>query len=289
MRIVGACAALLMLTACSPATAGMNRMANALADTSSSYSRDADPEFVRIAAPSTLKMVEMMLDGRPRHGGLLMTACSGFTQYAYAFLQVDAEIVEPRDKAAAAELKSRAGRMYDRARGYCMRALELTVPGLQKALSADAKGALARVTRADVPALYWTAAALGGSIVTSSNPLLRVGELPVVRALLTRALELDERWEKGAIHEMLIALEALPPLLGGSPARARAHFDRAVELSGGHSAFAYVTMATSVTSRDEASRLLNAALKVDVNQRPEIRLANLVAQKRARFLLSSGK
>ena len=288
MRIVCAWAAVL-LAACSPATVGMSRMANALSTTTSSYSRDADPEFVRVAAPSTLKMVEMMLDGQPAHAGLLLTACSGFTQYAYAFLQVDAEIIEPKDKAAAVDLRARAGNMYDRARGYCMRALEARLPGVREALAKDAKTALTRATREDVPILYWNAASLGGSIATTPLPVARVAELPIVRALLMRALELDERWEHGAIHEALIAVEALPPLLGGSPERARTHFDRAVELSGGHSAFAYVTMATSVTSREEASRLLNTALKIDLNQRPEIRLANLIAQKRARFLLSIGK
>jgi hypothetical protein len=111
--------------ACSPATIGSSRMASALSATATAYSRDGDPEFVRIAAPSTLKMVEMMLDDRPAHPGLLMAACSGFTQYAYAFLHVESEIAAAADKAAAAELKDRAGKMYDRARGYCTRALEL--------------------------------------------------------------------------------------------------------------------------------------------------------------------
>ena len=264
-------------------------MASALSATATAYSRDGDPEFVRIAAPSTLKMIEMMLDDRPAHPGLLMAACSGFTQYAYAFLHVESEIAAATDKAAAAELKDRAGKMYDRARGYCGRALELKIAGLQQALSKDPKGTLSRATREDVPALYWTAASLGGSLAVAPNPLQRVADVPVVRALLARALELDERWEGGAIHEALIALEALPELLGGSAERARAHFDRALELSGGYSAFAYVTMATSVPSREESEKLLRSALQVDVNQRPEMRLANLIAQKRARFLLRTAR
>ena len=80
---------------------GINRMADALSSTASSYSRDEDPEFVRVAAPSTLKMVEMLLDEQPQHPGLLLTACSGFTQYAYGFLQVEAEIAEPANAAIA--------------------------------------------------------------------------------------------------------------------------------------------------------------------------------------------
>jgi hypothetical protein len=278
---------------CSPATMGINRMANALSATTSAFGRDDDPEFVRMGAPSTLKMVEMMLDDQPVHQGLLLTACSGYTQYAYAFLQIESEVTEPADAAVAAELKQRAARMYERARGYCLRALELRVPKAGASLSKDSKGTLAAAARADVPILYWTAAAWGGSLAVAEKPVLRLGELAIVRALFSRALELDEAWEGGTIHEAVISLEALPAMLGGSAVRARTHFSRAVELSQGQSAFAYVTFAGSVSvaakDRAEFERLLRQAIAIDVSQRPAIRLANLIAQKRARFLLSRAR
>jgi hypothetical protein len=97
--------------------------------------------------------------------------------------------------------------------------------------------------------------------------------------LLTRALTLDEAWSDGTT------------LLGGSTARARGHFDRAVALTGGQSAFAYVTLATSVAApaRDRADyeKVLKQALAVDVSKRPAVRLANLIAQRRAKFLLAN--
>lgn len=266
-------------------------MADALSATASAFGRDDDPEFVRIGAPSTLKMVEMMLDDQPAHPGLLLTACSGYTQYAYAFLQVESEIAAPSDASAAAELRRRAARMYERARGYCVRALAAKLPQVRDTLMKDAKGAVAGATKADVPILYWTAAALGGVIATSANPVLRLGEMAATRALLVRAEELDEAWEAGAIHEALIVVDGtIPPMLGGSVERARKHFDRAVELSQGQSAFAYVSLASSVAwpagDRAEFERLLKQAIAIDVTKRPAIRLANLIAQKRARFLLS---
>lgn len=285
---------------------GVNRMADALSATTSAFARDDDPEFVRIGAPSTLKMVEMLLEEQPAHPGLLLTACSGYTQYAYAFLHVESEIAQPGDASAATDLKQRASRMYERARGYCLRALEVERagepgsqgpgPGGQGAgrrgeyLLKDARGALAAAERDDVPILYWTAAAWGGSLAVADNPLFRLGELTVVRALLQRALDLDEAWEGGAIHEALIAIEGVPAIAGGSARRARAHFDRAVELSGGQSAFAYVTLASSVAQpardRAEFERLLRQALAIDASKRPATRLANLIAQKRARVLLA---
>ena len=268
---------------------GMSRMADALSSTASAFTRDNDPEFVRQAAPSTLKMVEMLLEQSPSHAGLLMTACSGFTQYAYAFLQSDADVADP-GSTTAKELKARGAAMYDRARGYCVRALETRHPGVGGSLQRDAKAALASTTIVDVPALYWTAVAWGGALTLADNALIRIAEVSTVRALFARALQLDETWEAGAIHEAMIAVESLPRLLGGSPVRAKDHFDRAVALSDGQSAFAYVTMATGVAQpakdRREFERLLRAAIAIDVSKRPALRLANLIAQKHARYLLS---
>jgi predicted anti-sigma-YlaC factor YlaD len=180
--------------------------------------------------------------------------------------------------------------MYDRARDYCLRALEVRRPGLRQALSKDVKTALASASVEDVPALFWSGAAWAGSLSVAENQLLRIGEIAMVRALLGRALALDESWQGGVIHEAMIAVDGLPPLLGGSPQRARAHFDAAVSMSHGTSAFAYVTMASSVAQpardRAEFERLLRSALAIDVSKQPSIRLSNLVAQKRARFLLS---
>jgi len=133
-------------------------------------------------------------------------------------------------------------------------------------------------------------ASWGGELSLADNQLVRLGELATVRAVLERALALDETWRKGVIHEALIVFDALPALLGGSAERAKAHFDRAVSLSEGQSAFAYVTMATSVAvpAKDRAAfdTWIKAALAVDVNRAPDFRLANLIAQRRARFMVS---
>src|SRR3982751_4859226 len=138
----------LTIVGCSPKKMGITRMADALSSTASAFTRDNDPEFVRQAAPSTLKMVEMMLDQSPTHPGLLMTACSGFTQYAYAFLQADADISDPSTQTAK-ELKARGAAMYDRARGYCLRALEVRHPAAAKALQGDSKAVLASMSKPD--------------------------------------------------------------------------------------------------------------------------------------------
>jgi TRAP transporter TatT component family protein len=271
---------------------GINRLASALASAGSVYEADNDPEFVRLAAPSTLKTVEMLLSQAPNNSQLLLTACSGFTEYSYAFLHSES-LLRAGDAVASQELRTRAIKMYQRSRGYCMRGLDLKHPGMSKQLTAGAsaeaqaalKKALESVAAADVPWLYWTAASWGAELSLSPNQLLRIPELAAVRALLLRARALDEAWDHGAIHEALITLDGLPPLLGGSPAAARADFERALALSNGKSAFAYVALAATLSDPAEKRRLLEEAVKIDVSTAPGRRLTNLIAQRSARAML----
>lgn len=286
LRAAAGCA-LLALTACSPKQMAFNRMASALASASSVYEADNDPEFVRLAAPSTLKTVEMLLSQSPDHPQLLLTACSGFTQYSYAFLHVEGEL-RAADRTAANDLKTRAAKMYQRARGYCLRGLGIRHPELTLQAMTGAPAQVLKVaTVEDVPWLYWTAAAWGADLSLASNQLLRVGELAAVRALLNRAKDLDDRWEHGAIYEALIAFDGLPPLLGGSAAAARADFERAMELSERKSAFACVAFAATVADPAGKRALLEQAIAIDPATLTSRRLTNLIAQRYAKALLSA--
>jgi TRAP transporter TatT component family protein len=282
--------ALALAAACSPKQMALNRMASAMASATSVYETDNDLEFVRVAAPSTLKTIEMLLSQSPDHPDLLLTACSGFAQYSYAFLHVEAE-VRAADAEAAKELRTRAGKMYQRARGYCMHGLEVRHPGVTaKALAADPVAALKpakAMTKLDVPWLYWTAASWGAELSLAPNQFARLPELAIVRALLNRAKALDDAWEHGAIYEALIPFDGLPPLLGGSATAARADYEKAMQLSNGKSVFAPVAMAATTTDPAEKRKLLEQALAVDVSTLTSRRLTNLIAQRYARALLNA--
>jgi hypothetical protein len=288
LRILGLAAAVLA-AGCAPKQMALNRMAAALSDATVVYEADNDPEFVRLAAPSTLKTVEMLLSQSPRHPRLLLTACSGFTENAYGFLHVES-VMKGNDAAAAGELRSRASRMYKRARGYCLTGLQLRHPGITlEALSADPTAALRSATAEDVPWLYWTAASWGADISLAENPLTRIADVASVRALLRRAKDLNDAWDGGAIYEAMIAFDGLPPLLGGSPAAARADFDKAIDLSKGKSVFAYVALALVTADPVEKRRLLDQALAIDAASITAHRLTNLIAQRYARALTAQSR
>jgi predicted anti-sigma-YlaC factor YlaD len=277
------------LPGCSIRRMAINSLANSLSASGDVFASDDDPELVRDATPFALKTMETLLDEAPDHPGLLLSACRGFTQYAYAFVETDAEVLGDEDWSSAQALRARALRLYLRARGYGFRALELAHPGIVTRLRNDPATALAGTGPRDVELLYWTAAAWGSAISLGKDRPDLLADSSAVRALLERTLELDEAWDRGSVHEAMITIESLPAVMGGSQERARGHFRRAVELAGGSRASPYVSLAVGVAlpnqDRAEFESLLRQALAVDPDRTPEMRLANLVVQRRARALL----
>jgi predicted anti-sigma-YlaC factor YlaD len=279
-----------VLTACSIKTVAVNKLGDTLsAPGPSVYTTDDDPELIRAALPFSLKTIEGLLQTSPKHKGMLLTACSGFTSYANAFVQLDAEAIEATNYEESERLKARARRLYLRGRDYCMRRVELKRPGLRAALAADPATALG-TAKYDVDEIYWLGASWGSAIAVGVDQPDLVADFPVVRTLMEKALAIDEGYSSGAIHEVFITLDGMSPSMGGDPARARKHFERAVELSKGKSASAFVAMAASVAqpaqNREEFDQLLEQALAIDPDDVPNTRLAVIIAQQRARILQS---
>jgi predicted anti-sigma-YlaC factor YlaD len=281
----------LALSACSPKTMVVNAVGNALAGESSSWGRDDDPDLVRDATPFALKTIESLIEQSPNHKGLLLAASSGFAGYAYAFVESDADYVEARDLTTATALRARAQKLYRRAREYGMHGLEVDNPIFRSALRSDPASAVADLrSKADVPLLYWTAAAWALEISLAKQDAELTADLPLTAMMIHRALELDEGYGRGALYDFLIAYDGgRPASAGGSVERARADFERALAFAGGTRAAPYVTFAETVSvatqNRAEFVKLLNEALAVVPDRAPEQRLANLIAQKRARWLL----
>ncbi len=275
---------------CSLKTMAVRTVADTLSGSGDVFSRDDDPDLVGDALPFALKLYESLLESVPEHAPLLVATCSGFTQYAYAFVQTEADMVREADYERATALDARALRLYLRGRGYCLRALELRFPGAGDRLTLEADVVLAPARRDDVELLYWTAASWGSAIALAPDRPDLLIDFPAVRALIDRAAVLDDTWGNGSIHETLITFESLESL-GGTREKAREHFARAVELQQGTSPGPYVALAVGVSvaaqDRTEFETLLEQALAVDPDANPSIRLATLITQRRARALLAN--
>lgn len=282
---------ILALPGCSFQKLAIDRLGNAMSEGSSVYATDDDPDLVGAALPFGLKTIEALLVQSPHNKGLLLAAASGFTRYSYAFVQTEADLIEDTDLARAIYLRERAQRLYRRALGYGIRGLEQTGGStFADLLRSDPAKALAPFGKQDVALLYWTAAAWGAAIsLDKTNPALSA-DLPGVEAIIRRALELDSEFGDGALYDFMIVYEGGRPTAGGgSIDRARESLARAIQVSGGRRAAPFVSFAETVDvaiqDRAEFKKLLDRALAINVDDAPDQRLANIIAQRRARWLL----
>jgi predicted anti-sigma-YlaC factor YlaD len=280
----------IFLTSCSIRHMAIKSVADGLSvESSSVFASDDVPEFVRDAIPFGLKFNETILNEVPDHKGLLLATASGFTQYAYAFLQLEADMTEETDYTKAENLRNQARRLYLRSRGYAVRAVEIDHPGFMAALRSNPVAALEPMTPKDIPSLYWIGVSWAASISLSKTDLNMLSELYLVDAVMKRALELDPDYHNGALHEFFITFDgSRPEAMGGSIERARNHFNRAVELTKGAKAAPYVSLAENISVRlqdiNEFNDLINKALSINMDAEPKFRLENILSQRRATWL-----
>lgn len=284
-------AALSMTIGCSVKKFAINKLGDSLANSGTTFASDNDPEFVGQAVPFSLKLIEGLLAESPKHKGLLFAAASGFTQYSYGYVQEPSEEIESEDLTKSEALRTRARNLYLRARDYGLRGLDARHASFSLNLRREAKTAILKAKKGDVPLLYWTAVSWGAALSLSKDQPDLVAEQPQVEALIDRAYQLDPDYNQGVIEQFLISYEsARKDAKGDFETRCKEHFDRAVALTAGQLAGPYVSYAETVTiqkqNKAEFESLIKQALAVNPDLRPEWRLSNLIMQRRARWLLS---
>ncbi len=237
-----------------------------------------DPETVRAGAPAYLLLMDGLIEDSPNNPHLLLAGAQLYGAYTAVFV---------KDKA-------RAQRLMDKARTYSQRALCIQAPAVCAKLNAsypEFAAALAAAGRRELPALYGAAVAWAGWIQSRTSNWAALADLPKVEAMLRRVLELDPDYEKGQPQLYLAVMGAqLPPALGGRPEQARAHFEKAVELSHGRNLIAKVEYAKNYARLVYDKALFKRLLKEVVAANPYasgLTLSNVLAQREARELLQN--
>lgn len=245
---------------------------------------EEDLLLAREASAFYLKFSESVLRETPQHQKLAETVAAGFTQYAYAFVAFEAEKLEPQDAKAAQKIRLRAARLYARAHGHAMNALELTSPGFTKALAQPDPTKSPRLNASQVGLAYWAAASWGGLISLSKDDPDQVADLPQVIRLARLAWQINPDFGDGALASLMGTLEASRP--GGSRQQAAVFFDQATKASKTESAGPWMARAESLAlpaqDREAFERLLRQAIQISAKHR---NLQNEVMRERAEWLL----
>ena len=261
------------------------------------FTDDDDPDLIGEALPFALKLYEILLSQSPENEGLLTTTGMGFVMYANAYVHTPSDMLTDDEYEKRQEMRQRAKRLYLRGRDYVLNALDIRYPGFTDALAVEEhESFLAEMKKEDVPLLYWASAGWVAAISIDSFDV----EMGLTReaglSLMLRALDIDESFGNGTLHEFMISYYgALPAMLGGSEEKARFHFQRALELSKGLKPGPYVSLATAVSVKNQGENengleefrsLLEKALEIE-DDNPETRLVTIITQRKARWLLDN--
>jgi predicted anti-sigma-YlaC factor YlaD len=285
---VAVAASLTLLAGCSLRRLAVDTIGDALAAGGSVYESDADVTLVGDALPFSVKLMDSLVAESPRHRGLLLAASRAYLLYAYGYVGFRAEQLTREDVDRAGSARARAHLLSLRAFDYAMRGIELGHPGFGARLARDPAEAVRAITDAgELDLLYAAMASLGLAIGSAKQDPAMLARLPEVEALLARGLALDEAWNAGALHDFAVSWYTARPGPQDRGAIER-HYARALELSRGTRAGLFVAYAEGVSVREQNRRqfqdLLDRALAVDLDRRPDERLQNSLAQRRAVWL-----
>ncbi len=258
------------------------------------YERETDLELATQALAANIKLLEALLELAPEEPGLLLQAAQGFAAYAYTV--TEGQLAEARRDAASpiGVHTQRAGKLYRRGLQYGLRWLSRYHADWRQitSLAPDVlHGYLERLRPDAVPGLFWTAFCWGGALNMSRDALDTLTALPRFEALLMRLVKLDETYFYGAPHLLLaVHYASRAPMLGGNPAQAKFHFERAMAFSGGGKLLLVPLLeaqyyAVRIQDRGLFVSSLQHILQAPDTLLPEQAFLNAVAKQRAALLL----
>ncbi len=240
---------------------------------------EQDLDFAEKAIPANLKLLEVMLKSDPENVRILLLLSQGYSSYALGFIE-DVDV-------------DRARMFYRRGWDFGLRVLRQD-RSMAQALDGsvdDLKAELARRSKDDVPAVFWTAFGIGSYInLTKTDPDALI-ELPRSQAMMEFVLSKDSSFYFGGAHLFLgMVYGSRPPMLGGNPDLAKRHFEEALAINKGKFLMTYVYYAQSyaVQTQNETlfEELLTQVQNTSLEILPAFRLANAIAQKKAKLLLA---
>ena len=237
-----------------------------------------DPETVRDGAPAYLLMLDSFVEGSPDDAAMLAAAAQLYAAYGVVFV----------------EDEQRASRLTTKARTYGRQSLcasNHAACGIEELPFREFESALMKLDKNDTASLFTFGLTGLAYIKVHSSDWGAMAKLPRVEASLKRVQALDGQYEAVQVEHYLAVLNTIrPPALGGNFDAGKAHYERALALSGGKDLSINVDYARyyarTLYDRELHDRLLNDVVSAEPHH-DGYTLFNTLAQREAQDLLDT--
>lgn len=294
MRALALSLSMLLCSACSLRQLTVDQTAEVFKHGVAAVDKEWDYELGAASFAPNIKMLEIFLYSSPDNPVLLHLLARLYSGYGMAVLEDRLERMagagdDLDENPAVEQLRLRTKEMQERAHRYGLRLLETSEPGAKEAYK-KGREALSEMLEGcdkdDVVGLLWTTMPVAMALNIDREDVALMAQIPKIKALLVRAVELDEGYFYATAHVILGALYgSVGPMLGGDAKRARKHFERALELTKRRFLLVQVMYAKTLAVQTQDRKLFDALLdevnKADINILVEQRLTNMVAKRQA--------
>jgi hypothetical protein len=223
------------LTACSPQRMVIQELSATVAAGLSAMEADDDLETTERALPAQIKLLEGLLASAPQDENLQLLLARLLGGYTFTFL--DARLDDGTPSAIvsgldAEELVQWADRLNRKGAAYARLILVQRHPKWAEVGTSLPEELLQEIDRPDAPALFWFAFHLGSQARRHPDSAVGLAQSLMAHRAMERVIALTPDYQDGAAHLLLMVAAARPPMLGGDPAQAEAHYRRLKAVAG---------------------------------------------------------
>lgn len=276
---------ILSLTGCSIKKMTINATGTFMEDIVQAFFEEEDIDFAKQAIPANLKLLDGLIKGSNyENDDLLLKGCKLYGMYAMGFFE-DMDT----DRKLEKENLKKASNFYKKAKEYGMKIL-IKNNDFKNVLDKDFsefEKIMIAFNKKDLEALFWTAFAWGSYINLNKNSVEAVADLPKVKTMILRVLELDETYFYGLPHLFMIVYYSMPKMFGGDLEKAKQEFERIKQISGDKFILADFFTAKFYTVQKQDKKLFDELLSNIEKAQDDIipeKLFTKIAKKKAEIL-----
>ena len=237
-----------------------------------------DIATVQAGMPAYLLLTDGLIQSDPTNADLLAASADMYVGYAATFDFTN----DPQ----------RAKQLTKTALKRAFRAACLSTSSLCDLQQLDYNVFVARINQQNpkkLPILWTLGTAWSSWLQARSGDWDAIADIPRIRVIMEKILELDESYNQGQAHLYLGVLDTLlPKAMGGKLESGRAHFERVIELTNGDQLMAKVFYAKQYARLTFDQKLHDRLLREVRDAQPSdptLTLSNTIAKQQAELLL----